>query len=571
VAITIPILTDFNGSGVDKAVKKFKQLEGAGPKAAHAVRAAAIPAGIALAGLAVAAVGMAKAAMADDLAATKLAGTLKRVTKATDESIASVESFITKLSMEVGVADDDLRPALGKLATATGNLTTAQSALGIALDISAQTGKPLATVTQALAKAYGGSAAGLAKLLPGLDKQLLKTGDMTAITKELATLTGGAAAEAANTAAGKFKVLTITFDETKEAIGKALLPAFEKIFEIIKPFMAFLEQNTKLVTVLGVAFAGVAASILLVNAAMKIVATIGLLSNPIGIVIAAVALLAAGTVYLYNKNKEFRDFVNESWPAIKAAIGAVVEYMRGPVMAVFDMVKGALNLIKGIVNGDFSQAWEGLRTLLGGIFDYFVQTMIRLPLIILQGALKIGQNIVEGIHDGLVGIGERVWSGIKHVPGFLADKLGDMAGVFRNMGADIVHFIAAGITGAASGIANGMKYVINIAINALNKAIDTINGISGVVNNIWPGPDIPNIGQIPKLAAGGIVTSPTIALIGERGPEAVIPLSGRNAGGMGMTITVNAGLVSTPDQIGQQIIEAIQRAQRTNGPAFLSA
>jgi hypothetical protein len=69
---------------------------------------------------------------------------------------------------------------------------------------------------------------------------------------------------------------------------------------------------------------------------------------------------------------------------------------------------------------------------------------------------------------------------------------------------------------------------------------------------------------------GGIVTRPTFALIGEAGPEAVIPLN--RAGGMGnITINVQAGLVSSPDQVGQQIIEAIQSAQRRSGPVFAAA
>jgi SLT domain-containing protein len=71
------------------------------------------------------------------------------------------------------------------------------------------------------------------------------------------------------------------------------------------------------------------------------------------------------------------------------------------------------------------------------------------------------------------------------------------------------------------------------------------------------------------MATGGIVTSPTMALIGEAGPEAVIPLN--KANGMGMNITVNAGLVSTPDQIGQDIIAAIQKAQRRSGTVFAPA
>jgi hypothetical protein len=79
--------------------------------------------------------------------------------------------------------------------------------------------------------------------------------------------------------------------------------------------------------------------------------------------------------------------------------------------------------------------------------------------------------------------------------------------------------------------------------------------------------------NIPMLANGGIVNSPTLALIGERGPEAVIPLTGPNAGaGLGgMNITVQAGLVSTPDQIGQLIIDSILRQQRKSGMVFAPA
>jgi phage-related minor tail protein len=84
--------------------------------------------------------------------------------------------------------------------------------------------------------------------------------------------------------------------------------------------------------------------------------------------------------------------------------------------------------------------------------------------------------------------------------------------------------------------------------------------------------DVPDI---PMLAEGGIVTSAQLAMIGERGPEAVIPLSKLGSmgfgGGGGMNINVNAGLISTPDQIGQQIIEAILKAQRRSGQVFASA
>jgi hypothetical protein len=77
---------------------------------------------------------------------------------------------------------------------------------------------------------------------------------------------------------------------------------------------------------------------------------------------------------------------------------------------------------------------------------------------------------------------------------------------------------------------------------------------------------------MPMMAAGGIVTRPTIAMIGEAGPEAVVPLSGRNSG-MGNTynINVNAGMGTSGAQVGKEIVDAIKRFEKTSGPVFASA
>lgn len=80
-----------------------------------------------------------------------------------------------------------------------------------------------------------------------------------------------------------------------------------------------------------------------------------------------------------------------------------------------------------------------------------------------------------------------------------------------------------------------------------------------------------NFGMGTLMASGGIVTSPTHIIAGEAGPEAIIPLSQMGNIGGGMNITVQAGLVSTPEQIGQDIILAIQKAQRRSGQVFANA
>ena len=74
-----------------------------------------------------------------------------------------------------------------------------------------------------------------------------------------------------------------------------------------------------------------------------------------------------------------------------------------------------------------------------------------------------------------------------------------------------------------------------------------------------------SVPNIPMLAEGGIVTSPTLAMIGERGPEAVVPLN-RASGVGGITVNVTGGL-ATSAEIGQAVVNAIRAYNRSAGPA----
>ena len=75
-----------------------------------------------------------------------------------------------------------------------------------------------------------------------------------------------------------------------------------------------------------------------------------------------------------------------------------------------------------------------------------------------------------------------------------------------------------------------VRAAINFLIDGLNVLVDGLNVLIRGANLIKPGSDIPSIPDMPHLARGGIVLGPTLALIGEAGPEAVVPLGG-GAGG----------------------------------------
>ena len=167
-----------------------------------------------------------KAFLDDDAAAQKLATTLDNLGLAHDTT--AVEAMIDALQRETGVADDALRPAYDRLVRSIGDTEQATSALKLAMDISAGSGKSLDTVVQALGKAYDGNTAGLSRLGAGIDKSVLATGNMDTITKDLARTFGGQAKTAAGTYQGQLDRLAVGFGELQESFGAGFLGALGK-------------------------------------------------------------------------------------------------------------------------------------------------------------------------------------------------------------------------------------------------------------------------------------------------------------------------------------------------------
>jgi hypothetical protein len=221
---------------VDDLKKKLSQADNAvednsnkltefGKKAGLAFAAAAAAAGAYGVKLAVDGV---KAAIQDEQAQLKLANALKAATGATEDQIKATESMILKTSLATGVADDELRPALQRLAVSTKDTVEAQKLLSLALDISKGSGKSLEEVANALGKAQDGNTTALGRLGLGLSKAELSTLSFTEVQAKLSELYGGSAAANAETFQGKIDRLKVGFDEAKESLGLALLPTVEK-------------------------------------------------------------------------------------------------------------------------------------------------------------------------------------------------------------------------------------------------------------------------------------------------------------------------------------------------------
>ena len=438
MAVSIPIVTEFDGKGLKKAIAEFNQLEGAGAKSAFALKKAMLPAVAVLGGLATG-LGLAtKAAVEDQKAQDLLAQQLRTSAMATDDVIAQNEEFISSMSMAKAVTDDELRPAMANLVRSTGSVEMAQDLMTTALDIAAATGKDLETVTMALGKAANGQTAALTKLDPSLKGVIDSESTLGDITDALSVSFGGAADVAAKSYEGRMKSMKIAMDETKESIGAALLPALQKLLEILQPVAKWAQENTRLFLIITGVVGGFAAAIIVANTAIKLFAiatqvasaaqavfNFVMSANPIGIVIIAVAAFVAALVIL---EKKF-----------------------------------------GIVS-------KGFELFSDGFYRFIINP-------------------------------------IKQAINFIADLI---------------------------------------------RAIGKIPGVKGIGNFLG------GI-NIPGFADGGIVTRPTLAMVGEKGPEAIVPL-GRGGGVGGVTVNVTGGL-STSAEIGQAVVNAIRAYNRSAGPA----
>jgi hypothetical protein len=174
-----------------------------------------------------------KAAIEDEQAQLRLAAALRSATGATEGQIKATEDFILQTSLATGVADDQLRPAMQRLAVSTKDTEEAQRLLSLALDISKGRGLDLEQVANALGRAQDGNTASLGRLGLGLSKAELSTLSFTEIQTKLSDLYGGAAATNAETFQGKIDRLKVGFDEAKESLGTALLPQVEKFITFL--------------------------------------------------------------------------------------------------------------------------------------------------------------------------------------------------------------------------------------------------------------------------------------------------------------------------------------------------
>lgn len=272
------------------------------------------------------------------------------------------------------------------------------------------------------------------------------------------------------------------------------------VAESLGTAMGFVADNWEILAAIGGVIAGIATAIGLYNvvAAVKAamdaaqVTTLWALVSayaaqaaamivaiaPYLAIVAAIAAVVAAILWLVKHWEELPEYAKAAWEWIKKTWEKVGNWFNN-------------NVVKPVKNY-FSNLWSGIKNIFGNIKGWFTEKF---------------QSAVSGIKNAfssITGFFSGIWSKIKSI--------------FSNVGTAIANGIKGAVTSA-------VNQVLSKAVSIINGFISAINFAIGIINKI-PGVEIKKLSKldVPQMAKGGIVDSATLAVIGEQGKEAVVPL-----------------------------------------------
>lgn len=587
-SITVEILGNARG-----LMGSFKDAENAGKKFGNSMNGLkGVVATLGLGAIGAEAFSFGKSALAAAEESRKVQKGIEASIKATGGAAGvtakQIDDFASKMQYKTGIDDEAIKTSQGLLLgfkavkneAGKGNDIFDRASVAM-LDLGKKMGS-----TDGAAKALGraltdpiGGIRGLKAAgvnLSDAQKEQIKgfiaAGDTLSAQKVvLAEVEGrvGGFAEKTASAGDKMK---IAFDEVKEKVGGALLPIFDKLArfvtdKLIPAVESFFKENgpkikkvfedikakvepvikaigEKLVEAFKkvgdfaaknkavvAAFIGVLVAAAAIAGIVALAGAIASLFNPITLIVIGIAALVAGFVYLY---KRF-EIVRQGVSLLKDAFVLYFKFIVAEVKAAVDLIMGIVHFFVGVFQAVWNTFGDSIVTYFKGIWEE------------ISGIFNLFVAVFTGNWSG-------AWDALVKIFGGLKDQV---VGVF------------SGIWAAVKGILNLMIGGAELLVNAYIKSLNLI--IKGL-NLINPFKDIPKIPEahLPRLAKGGIVTGPTTALIGEAGPEAVIPLSRAGSFGMGGGTTVNVNVqvspLSNPAEVGQAVVSALKAYERRSGP-----
>ena len=251
------------------------------------------------------------------------------------------------------------------------------------------------------------------------------------------------------------------------------------------------------------------------------------------------------------------EWFSEKWEAVKTILSPLADWFREKFQNAWDNltnifkiigqwfserwneVKNILSPIGQWFKDKFQSAWDGLTNIFKSLGSWFGARWNDVTNALSNVASWFGNlftNAYNAVKNAFSSIGSffsGVWSTVKNI--------------FVNAGQMVGSAVGGAFRGAVNAVLGTIENIVNGFINMINGVIGVINALPGVslgyINGI----------SLPRLARGGIVDSPTIAMIGEAGKEAVVPLE-------------NTGFLQTMGRVvSSAVADVIGNNQPTSG------
>ncbi|VFI30535.1 TMP repeat family [Streptococcus pneumoniae] len=332
--------------------------------------------------------------------------------------------------------------------------------------------------------------------------------------------------------------------------GKTIAQLGKTALELGKSALAWTAHAAKMGLATAAKFAHSVATGVATAATWAFNAALAVLTSPITWIIAAIAALIAIGVLLYQNWDTVVEFAKTAWQGlcdfISGICRAIGEFFSGlwtKLQEIFEPIgqwfgekfQQAWDAIVNIftpIGSWFGQRWADVTSALANIGAWFTDMFQKAWTGLTNIFSKLGSWFGERWNDVTSALSKvaswfgemftNAYNAVKNafssIGGFFSGVWSTVQSIFVNAGQKV----GSAVGGAFRSAVNGVLGTIE---NVVNGFIGMINGVIGMINKI-PGVSLGGIGYVslPRLARGGIVDSPTIAMIGEAGKEAVVPL-----------------------------------------------
>ena len=250
------------------------------------------------------------------------------------------------------------------------------------------------------------------------------------------------------------------------------------------------------------------------------------------------------------------DAMEGTGPIAEAVVG-FYENLRDRVLAVWQAVRDAVQTAIDAVVGAFNTARDAIQTAIDAVI-FAVETV--------TFAVETARDALRNALGAVVATFRSVRSAITAALDVVGDAVARVTGAIAQAFQTAWDAVTGGTKAAINTVISGLNAVPAAMVSGVNAIVRGLNSINVTIPSWVPFvggrsfgvniPELPAPPRIPLLASGGIVTSPTLAVIGERGPEAVVPLGPRSPMNRPMVVNVylDGGL------LGSAIVPAVNAA-----------